>query len=121
MALQNAIVKQDMSDFGKKIRAARREKKISLRKLASQLGISFTYLSKIESGEMAPPAENKIYNIADKLGLDVDELFILAQKLPQELSDLALRPEMPKILRATKGLSQNELRELLETINNSER
>lgn len=106
-----------MSQFGKRIREARRERKISLRVLAKQIGISFTYLSKIESGEMAPPAEDKIQTIAHLLDIDPDELFNLADRVPTDLTDAVLRPTMPKILRASKDLSNEQLEEMLKWVN----
>lgn len=106
-----------MSAFGDTIRNARKGQKISLRALAEKLGINFTYLSKIESGELAAPAEDKIIAIANQLGLDADELFMLARRVPSELTASVLRPQMPKILRATKGLSNEQLEEMLQWVN----
>ena len=47
-------------NFGKRLRAIREERRISVRKLAKMVGIHVTYLSKIERGEMPPPAWDKI-------------------------------------------------------------
>jgi len=106
-----------MSAFGEAIRNARKSQKVSLRALAQRLGVNFTYLSKIESGELAAPAEVKIFAIADELDLDADELFRLAKRVPSGLTAPVLRPQMPKILRATKGLSNEQLEEMLQWVN----
>lgn len=100
-------------EFGGFIRARRVEKKVSLRKLAELVGINFTYLSKIESGDLAPPAEDKIRSLAQHLELDTDKLFSLAQKIPGDLGHLALRPKIPLLLRATETLDEFQVQKLI--------
>lgn len=100
-------------EFGGFIRARRVEKKVSLRKLAELVGINFTYLSKIESGDLAPPAEDKIRSLAQHLELDADKLFSLAQKIPGDLGHLALRPKIPLLLRATETLDESQVQKLI--------
>jgi HTH-type transcriptional regulator, competence development regulator len=103
-----------MSTFGETIKKARLEKKLSQRALAEKIGINFTYLSKIEVGELDPPAEDKIYLLAEFLDLAADDLFALAQKVPREIAALALRPEIPRLLRTIKNFSRNEIAEMIE-------
>lgn len=105
-------------EFGGFIRARRIEKKVSLRKLAELVGINFTYLSKIESGDLPPPAEDKIRLLAQHLELDADELFSLAQKIPGDLSHLALRPKIPLLLRATETLDETQVQKLIAMAKN---
>ena len=50
----------DDSSFGATVRRLREEKKIGLRKFAQMVGMSPTYLSKVERDEFAPPAEDKV-------------------------------------------------------------
>jgi transcriptional regulator with XRE-family HTH domain len=45
--------------FGEFVRRRRAAKEIGLRELARKTGMSATYLSKIERGELPPPAEDK--------------------------------------------------------------
>lgn len=106
-----------MNSFGDTIRSARKNQKISLRALAQTLGVNFTYLSKIENGELAAPAEDKVIALAGALNLDADELFRLANRVPSDLTEPVLRSQMPKILRATKDLSNEQLDELLQWVN----
>lgn len=105
-----------METFGERIKRARREQKLTQRDLANRIGINFTYLSKIENGEMPAPSEEKIFGLAKHLQLDADELFSLARRLPNELVDLATKPHMPTILRAAKDLSDEERQEMLEWV-----
>ena len=68
----------DDSTFGTTVRRLREEKKIGLRKFAQMVGMSPTYLSKVERDEFNPPSEEKIRAIAKALGQDADELLALA-------------------------------------------
>lgn len=103
-----------MATFGATIRQARVAKKLSLRAVAARVNINFTYLSKIENDELAPPAEDKIRLLARELELDADDLFTVARKMPEDLSALTLRPLVPQILRTTKDFNDEDLQEMLK-------
>ncbi len=111
--------------FGHRIRELREAKKrddprFSLRKFAEAVGISATFLSKIETGEFAPPAPDRIKKMAELLGVDADELLALANKVDPDLSDII--KEQPKamadFLRTARdmNLSEAELRKLTERL-----
>lgn len=111
--------------FGRRIRGLREEKKrsdprFSLRKFADTVGISATFLSKVEMGEFAPPAPERIKKMAELLGVDADELLALANKVAPDLSDII--KEQPKamadFLRTARdmNLSEDELRKLTNKI-----
>jgi transcriptional regulator with XRE-family HTH domain len=106
----------DESSFGATVRRLREEKKIGLRKFAQMVGMSPTYLSKVERDEFAPPAEDKVRAIADALGQDADELLALAGRVSAELADIIKRHprEMATFLRAANGLSAEEMQRLVE-------
>ena len=59
------------ADVGKMIKDARQARGISLRALASQVGIHFTHLSKIENGKDNIGRES-LAKIAEELGVDPD-------------------------------------------------
>ncbi len=63
---------------------------------------------------MDPPSEEKIAAIARELEIESDELFILAQKMPNELAEAALQTHVPQILRMVKGLSEEDKLKLLK-------
>lgn len=63
--------------FGEFVKAKRQEKEISLRKLAEELGIVPAYMSDIEKGRRYPPDKDKIYKIAEVLGLNEDDTNML--------------------------------------------
>lgn len=80
--------------FGNRIRQLRKEHGLTLRELANQVDIDFTYLSKIENGRGPAPAEATIRRLAEVLHADADELILLADKLPTGFEqDLLARPE----------------------------
>ena len=53
-------------------------KEIGLREMAKKIGVSPTYLSKIERDEFPPPAEDKVRAIAKIIECDVDDLLARA-------------------------------------------
>jgi len=64
--------------FGKRIRDLREAKlktdpKFTLRQFATAVGISPTYLSKVERGEFDPPKAENIIKMATLLDADADE------------------------------------------------
>jgi HTH-type transcriptional regulator, competence development regulator len=102
--------------FGATIRALREEKRIGLRQFARMLGVSATYLSKIEREEMPPPAEDRVKEIAWLLDQDADELLALAGKVASDLNEIIRNQprEMAAFLRTASGLSGQELERLTE-------
>ena len=95
--------------FPDRLRELRRAARMSQRALAEQVGVDFTYLSKIENGRVEPPSEGVLLRIAKelagKLGKDetalADELITLAGKIPSDLAEtLARNPEVVRLLRS---------------------
>ncbi len=84
---------------------------MGLRKFAAQIGMSPTYLSKIERDEFGPPAEEKVKAIARALGQDEDYMLALAGRVASDL-EVIIRAQptgMASFLRAADGLSREEL------------
>ena len=71
--------------FGSLVRQEREQRKIGLREMARQIGVSPTYLSMIERGEFPAPAEDKVTAIAKIIGRDRDELLALAGRVSTDL------------------------------------
>ena len=74
--------------FGQRVRELRQARGLTQRELARKAGISYAYVSKLETGSMSPPRHKVIQSLARILGatdLETDELFGMAGKLPQEL------------------------------------
>jgi transcriptional regulator with XRE-family HTH domain len=93
--------------FGAFIRREREAREIGLREMAKKIGVSPTYLSKVERDEFPAPAEDKIAAIARILGLDLDETLALAGKVASDVREvIRSRPEMASFLRTRKGAEQ---------------
>jgi HTH-type transcriptional regulator, competence development regulator len=99
------------SEFGSRLRELRKQAGMSQRDVAKKAGIDFTYLSKIESGSLAPPREDKIINIAVILNADKDELITLAGKIPSDLSEILKDKSVVKLLRSA---SKKEIYQFLK-------
>ena len=82
------------------------------------VGLSPTYISKIERGELPPPAEDRVKVIARMLGVDADELLALAGRVSTDLRDIIRqRPkELASFLRTANGLSAQELEQLVRDV-----
>jgi predicted transcriptional regulator len=100
--------------FGAYVRQEREGREIGLREMAKMIGVSPTYLSKIERDEFAPPAEDKVRKIAEIFGSDIDELLALAGRVSSDLSEIIReRPrELAALLRTTKGLTTDDVARL---------
>jgi len=100
--------------FGEFVRREREAKEMGLREMAKMIGVSPTYLSKIERDEFPPPAEDRVRKIAEIIGRDPDELLALAGRVASDLTDIIrARPrEMADFLRASKGLTADDLARL---------
>jgi transcriptional regulator with XRE-family HTH domain len=107
-------MKQRRERFGALVRREREAKEIGLREMAKKIGVSPTYLSKIERGEFDPPAEDKVRNIAEIIGHDPDVLLALAGRVASDLTDIIRqRPrQMADFLRAAKGLTADDIARL---------
>ena len=83
--------------FGDRIRDLRKSKNLSQRALGDIVGVTFTYISKIESEKLDfgdYPSEELIRKLAEALKTDVDELLILAKKIPEQIRQRVIeRPD----------------------------
>jgi len=115
----------ESKDFGQVVRDRREEKKksdprFSLRQFAQAVGISATFLSKVETGEFPPPSAEKIKKMAELLDLNADELLALAGKVDPDLPEIIR--EQPKavadFLRTAQehGLTEKDFQKLTDKI-----
>lgn len=90
-----------MTRFGKRLRALREAKsqsdpEFSLRKVAARVGISPTFLSRVETGQEEHfPSEEVICRLAEILGDNPDVLLSLAGRIHSRLlAKIEARPEV---------------------------
>jgi transcriptional regulator with XRE-family HTH domain len=109
--------------FGAFVRHEREAKDIGLREMAKMIGVSPTYLSKIERDEFPPPAEDKVKAIAKIIGCDADDLLARAGRVASDLSDIIKRHprEIAALLRTTKGLSADDMAKLARQAQRAQR
>jgi len=101
--------------FGARLKELRIRATLTQRGLAAKVGVTSSYLSKIEHGALAAPSTSTISKIASILKTDANELLSLAGKFPnvmplrlREHATLEFGPKL-KELRSKSGLSQLEL------------
>ena len=74
--------------FGNRLRAMRTAKGLSQRALGERVGVSFTYISKVENGKLDfgnYPSEDLICRLAAALETDEEELLLMAEKIPEAI------------------------------------
>jgi transcriptional regulator with XRE-family HTH domain len=108
------MAKQRMKSFGEALRERRLAKGLSLRKFAFEVGVSPTYISLVEQGNVDPPTAKRVQRMAELLGEDPDEWIALAGRMPEDLPEIIWRQptEIPDLLRAVKGLTADQIRKL---------
>lgn len=102
--------------FGHRLREKRVNKGFSLRKFAELVGVSPTYLSQVEQGNVQPPTADRVKRMAEILGDNPDEWIALAGRVPGDLPKIIQEQptEMPELLREASGLTAEQLRKLTE-------
>jgi len=111
-----------MSEFGNMLKSLRAEKKISQRKLAELVGIDFTYISKIESGTMEPPAEGTIVKIAQVLGEDPEKMVLAAKKVPSDFQKVIIEnKDVSAFLRKVPNLSSGQWEKIRRIIDEKDK
>jgi HTH-type transcriptional regulator, competence development regulator len=87
--------------FSERVRLLRTSKGLSQRALGQMIGVSFTYVSKIENEKIDfgdYPSEDLIRKIAQALDVDEDEMLLLAEKVPERIKRRVF--ERPEVFRA---------------------
>jgi HTH-type transcriptional regulator, competence development regulator len=107
--------------FGEKVRELRKAKNLTLRELAVKVKVNFTYLSKIENQKLSfgeYPSEDLIRKLAKVLEGEVDELLLLAQKIPKDIRKRVI--ERPDAFRKFASLDDKTIDKLLEDLGEDE-
>jgi len=102
--------------FGAFIRREREAREIGLREMAKKIGVSPTYLSKVERDEFTPPTEDKVRAIASIIECDPDELLAMAGRVSSDIADIIRRHpvELSALLRTANGLSADDIARLAQ-------
>jgi transcriptional regulator with XRE-family HTH domain len=110
------MAKKRAKTFGEALREKRVEKGFSLRKFAQLVGVSPTYLSQVEQGNVDPPTADRVKRMAELFGENPDEWIALAGRVPEDLPAIIQEKptEFPDLLREARGLTAEQLRKLRE-------
>jgi HTH-type transcriptional regulator, competence development regulator len=102
--------------FGPTLRDKRIAKGYSLRKFADLVGVSPTYLSQVEQGNVDPPTAERVQKMAEILNDNADELIALAGRVPGDLPRIIQKQptQMPELLREAKGLTVEQMQMLID-------
>lgn len=114
-----------MQDFGSYIKQKRLElggKNNSLRRVAEDVSLEPSYLSKIERGVAQPPGEEAITRIATRLELDPDITLAMAGKISSELhAAIVRRPELfARLIRTVNKQPDDGIIKIVEEIRDGE-
>lgn len=74
-------------DFGSVLHELRLGAGVGIKRLAPQLGVSYTYLSKLEANR-TQPSEDLVTRVATYFGYDEDLLLLSANKIPQDIRQI---------------------------------
>jgi transcriptional regulator with XRE-family HTH domain len=99
--------------LGEKLKAARKERGMSLRDVERETEISNAHLSQVESGKIERPDMSMLYLLATLYELDYRELLVAAGYGIAEESSGRERQRMTVAMRAMKDLSAREQHEVL--------
>lgn len=98
--------------FGEYMREKRLARGIySVRGLAAKIGVQPSYISKIERGEVPPPSEERIIQIAQALGENPDLMLALAGRVASDLQDIIRRHpiQFAKLIRNMRDLDEPQI------------
>lgn len=102
--------------LGDRLKRTRSSRGLGLRGTANLVGVSPTYLSRVENN-LEAPTEEKIQKLAEVLGDNFDELMRLAGKVPTDVAEVIKADSgMPAFLRRAReeNLSAEQLTKMLD-------
>jgi transcriptional regulator with XRE-family HTH domain len=105
--------------FGQILKEIRRSRNITQRELADNVGVDFSYISKIENDRLPPPAADTIGKISEALGISNEILFAQSGKVSQDVKDEVLsNPNAIRLLNELKvmNLTENEWSSLFKKL-----
>jgi len=103
--------------FGQRVRDLRESHGWTQKQLAERLGVSVSYISKVENSRLHFgdfPSVKFIHKLADELQADEDELLLLSDRVPETLRQ-RIR-ERPEVFNAVAELDDRAMDQLLAQI-----
>ncbi len=105
---------RQLLSFGQVLRERRIECGYSLRKFAGLVGVSPTYVSQVEQGNVDAPTAERVKRMAELLEANADEWTALAGRVPSDLEEIIKSnpTDLPGLLREASDLTSDQLRML---------
>jgi transcriptional regulator with XRE-family HTH domain len=105
--------------LGKLIRRLRKQKGLTLRKLAKEVDVSHVNIVHIENGRIST-SKKVIEQLAKALDYDVDRLLAAGDAVGEDIKKIIKKTPtaLPEFLRTAKDLTENEWRDLTEQVKN---
>lgn len=73
--------------FGEVLRVLRQKRGLSIKELAPEVDVDYSYISKLENEKVLPSA-GTVRRIARFFDYEEDELMVLADKIPADIADI---------------------------------
>jgi transcriptional regulator with XRE-family HTH domain len=109
--------------FGQRVRERRvalsgKEQEYSLRQVAKRVGVTPSFLSKVERGDLPPPSEEKIKRLAEVLEENPDLLLAVAGKVSSDLREaIVKRPQLfAELIRQVKDLPEQAVLRIVREV-----
>ena len=74
-------------DFSRLLKHLRTKNGVSIKKLAAEVGLNYTYISKLENAKVRPSPE-VIDRFSHYFNYSTDELMIAAGKIPKDIEEI---------------------------------
>jgi transcriptional regulator with XRE-family HTH domain len=86
--------------FGDVLRELRAKKGVGIKKMAKDIGLNYTYISKLENSKVNPSSD-VVKRISRYFDYSCDELLLAAGKIPDEIKEILINNprEAAKYLR----------------------
>ncbi len=79
--------RNEPTSFGSRIRELRYQRGIGIKRLAPELGVDYSYLSRLENEKVAPSTK-MIDRLSEYFDQNKDELMLLADKVPKDVMQI---------------------------------
>lgn len=91
--------------FGQILQELRRTAGISQRELAAEVGVDFSYISKVENDRLPPPSADTIVKICEVLKVPPDDLLAQAGKMTSDVKEmLGTNPAAQQFIRQAQEM-----------------
>jgi len=74
-------------EFADLLKNLRKKKGVSIKKMAKEVGLDYTYISKLENSKVNPSSK-VVKRISNYFGYNSDELLLSAGKIPKDIEEI---------------------------------